>query len=113
MLVAALGAGPANGGRAPAAQQEPMPGVPQMPSADQPSAVPGSVRAHMDAQQQRMLNDDRHKRMEDDAAKLVALSNELKTEVDKTGKDELSLDVIRKAAEIEKLAHDVQSRMKD
>jgi hypothetical protein len=37
----------------------------------------------------------------------------LKTDVNKTNKDELSLDVMRKAQEIEKLAHDVQSRMKN
>jgi hypothetical protein len=45
--------------------------------------------------------------------RLLALTNELKTDVDKSSKDELSLDVIRKAGEIEKLAHDVQSRMKN
>ncbi|HTV09672.1 MAG TPA: hypothetical protein VMD97_11565 [Candidatus Aquilonibacter sp.] len=56
---------------------------------------------------------DRHKKVAADVDKLVALSNELKSEMDKTNKDELSLDVIRKAQEIEKLAHDVQSRMKN
>ena len=49
----------------------------------------------------------------DDASKLLALTTELKSDVDKTDKDELSLEVMRKAAEIEKLAHDVQSRMKN
>jgi hypothetical protein len=36
----------------------------------------------------------------------------LKAEVDKTNKDMLSLNVIRKADEIEKLAHDVKEKMK-
>jgi hypothetical protein len=44
---------------------------------------------------------------------LLALTTELKSDVDKANKDELSLDVMRKAAEIEKLAHDVQNRMKN
>jgi len=57
-------------------------------------------------------NDARHKRMEADAAKLLELATELKADVDKAGKDELSLEVMRKAEEIEKLAHDVKERMK-
>jgi len=36
----------------------------------------------------------------------------LKAEVDKTTKDTLSLNVIRKADEIEKLAHSVKEKMK-
>jgi hypothetical protein len=58
------------------------------------------------------VNEARHKRMEEDAAKLLALSTELKADVDKAGKDELSVEVIRKAGEIEKLAHDVKERMR-
>ena len=59
-----------------------------------------------------MREDERHKRLLADTARLVELTNELKTEVDKASKDELSLDVVRKAAEIEKLAHDVKDRMR-
>lgn len=59
-----------------------------------------------------MLEEERHKRLLSDTAKLVELTNELKSEVDKANKDELSLEVVRKAAEIEKLAHDVKERMK-
>jgi hypothetical protein len=40
------------------------------------------------------------------------LSTELKAEVDKTDKDTLSLAVIRKAQDIEKLAHAVKENMK-
>ena len=59
-----------------------------------------------------MREDERHKRLLADAAKLVELTNELKAEVDKASKDELSVDVVRKAAEIEKLARDVKERMR-
>ncbi len=59
-----------------------------------------------------LREDERHKRLLSDTAKLVELTNELKDEIDKSSKDELSLDVVRKAAEIEKLAHDVKERMK-
>jgi hypothetical protein len=94
------------------AAQEPVTPTP-MPGMSQPSDTPEPVRAHMDAERTRMVNDDRHKRMAEDADKLIALSNELKADVAKTGKDELSVEVLRKAAEIEKLAHDLQNRMKN
>ena len=40
------------------------------------------------------------------------MATDLKAEVDKTTKDTLSLSVIRKADEIEKLAHSVKEKMK-
>jgi len=112
MVVMGMGAADSARAQAPAQQQQPAQGV-QQPSFDHPDPVPPEVRARMDAERLKMANDDRHKRLAQDADKLVALSNELKTDVSKAGKDELSMDVIRKAAEIEKLAHDVQSRMKN
>ena len=47
-----------------------------------------------------------------DTEKLYQLAQELKVELDKSTKDTLSLAVIRKAAEIEKLAHSISERMK-
>lgn len=121
MLVA--GAGLAPDGSLMRAQQQNIPGLPGKPTPGVPQpgvaepddgpVIDGPMRAHIDEQRKKAINDDRHKRLEDDADKLLALSNELKTDVDKTDKDELSMDVIRKAGEIEKLAHDVQSRMKN
>ena len=60
-----------------------------------------------------MREDERRKRLQSDTARLVVLSAELKEEVDKASKDELSVEVVRKAAELEKLAHDVKERMKN
>lgn len=80
---------------------------------DQPNVIVDPMRAHMDEERMKAMNDDRHKRLAADVERLLALSNELKSDVDKANKDELSVEVIRKAAEIEKLAHDVQSRMKN
>jgi hypothetical protein len=57
-------------------------------------------------------NVERKKQISDDSAKLLKLATELKSEVDKTTKDTLSLGVIRKADEIEKLAHSVKEKMK-
>ena len=57
-------------------------------------------------------NAERRKQLADDSAKLLKLATDLKAEVDKTTKDTLSLGVIRKADEIEKLAHSVKEKMK-
>jgi hypothetical protein len=54
----------------------------------------------------------RKKQISEDSAKLLTLAMALKAEVDKTNKDTLSLNVIRKADEIEKLAKSVKEKMK-
>lgn len=48
-----------------------------------------------------------------DTEKLVALTAELKQHVDQTGPNILSMDVIKKAQEIQKLAKSVQDKMKN
>lgn len=48
-----------------------------------------------------------------DTEKLVALTAELKHQVDKTGVNILSMDVVKKAQEIQKLAKSVQDKMKN
>ena len=62
--------------------------------------------------QEQARNNERQKRLVADTDKLLALATELKQDVDKTNKDVLSVDVIKKAEEIEKLAHNVKERMK-
>jgi hypothetical protein len=57
-------------------------------------------------------NAERKKQIAEDSGKLLKLATELKAEVDKTTKDTLSLMVIRKADEIERLAHSVKEKMK-
>jgi hypothetical protein len=57
-------------------------------------------------------NAERRKQIADDSARLLKLANDLKAEVDKTTKDMLSLTVIRKADEIERLAHNMKEKMK-
>jgi type VI protein secretion system component VasF len=81
-----------------------------------PSVVPPEPRDErtisMEEEQAKLRNIDRQKRLVEDTTKLLALANELKAAVDKSNKDTLSLDVVRKADEIEKLAHSVKERMK-
>lgn len=57
-------------------------------------------------------NAERKRQLDTDSALLLKLAAELKAEVDKTPQDTLSLSVVRKAEEIERLAHNVQLKMK-
>lgn len=66
--------------------------------------------------QDRQLKAANKKRQEDirkDTDKLFQLATELKAAVDKTNENVLSLDVIRKADEVEKLAKSVKNKMKE
>ena len=75
--------------------------------------APRDVRTvSMEEEQAKLRNIDRQKKLVEDTAKLLELANELKAAVDKSDKNTLSLDVVRKADEIEKLAHSVKERMK-
>ncbi len=99
---------PSAGQASSSGHSQPRTGVEPLGPADAPNPLAGSNATKLE----HMREDERHKRLEADTAKLLALTNELKAEVDKASKDELSLDVVRKAAEIEKLARDVKERMK-
>ena len=57
-------------------------------------------------------NKQRQADLKRDTEKLLKLSTELKEYVDKTNENVLSLDVIKKAEEIEKLAHSVKMKMR-
>jgi type VI protein secretion system component VasF len=59
-----------------------------------------------------MIADDRQKKMLADADQLLAMAQQLKSAVDQARKDELSLQVIKQADQIEKLAKSVKDRMR-
>jgi hypothetical protein len=118
----AVAAAMAGGQQQPAAQPG---GAPNMsPTPNKPILLPeanrlpdANDRMQMDQQQSKKdkfeaANAVRRKQISDDAAKLLELATELKSAVDKTGKDTLSLDVIRKADTIERLAKGVKEKMK-
>ncbi|MGA7887488.1 MAG: hypothetical protein WCA44_17245 [Acidobacteriaceae bacterium] len=58
-------------------------------------------------------NVDRQKEIVADTDKLLALAKKLKEQVAKSDKDQLSLDVVDTANQIEKLAKSVKERMRD
>ena len=57
-------------------------------------------------------NKERQAELVRDTDKLFELASQLKEYVDKTNENVMSLDVMKKAAEIEKLAHSVKEKMK-
>ena len=92
-------------------------GLPTTGKSRKTAAQPGDmsvepINTKMEEQQAKLRNNDRQKRLQTDSARLLALATELKEQVDKTNKDDLSVDMIKKADEIEKLAKSVKDRMK-
>jgi hypothetical protein len=55
----------------------------------------------------------RQQQIVDDTAKLLQLAEQLKDEVDKSSKTTLSVSVVKKAEEIEKLAKTVKDKMRE
>ena len=82
---------------------------PGTPAADSPPKTP-AAQAGQVAVDPAMA--ERRKQIAGDSARLLALATDLKVEVDKSSKDTLSLTVVRKAEEIEKLAHAVREGMR-
>jgi hypothetical protein len=72
-----------------------------------PPAHPQSTNVSADAAEA-----ERRREIADESARLLKLATDLKAEVDKTTKDTLSLEVIRKADAIERFAHDVKEKKK-
>ena len=93
-------------------QPQQIPGMPPKPGTGMPDDPMGPMEAHRAEQQAKLQNNDRQKRLVADTDKLLSLATDLKAQVDKSTKDTLSVDVIKKADEIEKLAHSVKERMK-
>ena len=71
------------------------------------------LEKQMERDRAKKLNKERQAAIKHDTDKLLALATELKDYVDKSNENVLSLDVVRKAEEIEKLAHHVKERMKE
>ncbi len=94
--------------------------APQFAPADQSNPVPPGQRPSTEDQERvriekdmaKKANQERQAHLKRDTDQLVKLANELKVYVDKSNENILSLDVIKKADEIEKLAHSVKEKMK-
>jgi hypothetical protein len=90
-------------------QQQPLPPQPTQPGTGEPGpSLPPEVQKEME----KRANAQRQAELKRDTERLLKLSTELKDYVDKTNENVLSLEVIKKAEEIEKLAHSVKTKMR-
>ena len=70
----------------------------------------GTIRMKKDMAKK--ANTERHEALKRDTDRLLELAQQLKDQVDKSNENMLSLDVLKKAEEVEKLAHNVKEKMK-
>ena len=90
-------------------------GMPPVPDASQGSPqrrppTPDEVRRQKELE--KLQAKQRYQDIRRDTDQLVALANQLKQEVDAAGQETLSLSVVKKADQIEKLAKSVKQKMK-
>jgi hypothetical protein len=89
---------------------------PQPPPISQPTIPTGepgpSIPPNMQKEMEKRANAQRQADLKRDTDRLLKLSTELKDYVDKTNENVLSLEVMKKADEIEKLAHSVKIKMR-
>jgi hypothetical protein len=87
-----------------------------LPTAAQEAPAPEARPQTNDDETMRKLQIEREKKrfaaIRQDAAKRLDVATELKQHVDKTGKDVLSLEVLRKAEEMEKLARQIKNNLR-
>ncbi|HWZ43254.1 MAG TPA: hypothetical protein VNW97_07240 [Candidatus Saccharimonadales bacterium] len=74
---------------------------------------PSPAERDIEDRQIKMANKKRQEDLQKDTQKLFVLAGELKEAVDKTNENMLSLSVIRKAEEVEKLAKKVKEKMRE
>ena len=86
----------------------------RLPPPPGPSAADERAQADLELQhkQQRERQKKRFEEMKRDSQKLLELATELKQSMDKSGENVLSLDVLRKAEEMEKLARKLKNNMR-
>lgn len=95
------------------AQNPTLPSPPQVPvPSERTTPAEDEARSRLERDMAKKANQERQLALKRDTEKLLKLSTELKEYVDKTNENMLSVDVVKKAEEIEKLAHSVKTKMK-
>ena len=95
--------------------QQPQTRPPGLPGAapNSPGDEDNPLTKQMSVQAAMKRNTQRQQQIVDDTTKLLQLAQQLKDEVDKSTKNTLSVSVIKKADEIEKLAKVVKEKMRE
>jgi hypothetical protein len=111
-LAASLGWGVGAWSQMQHTQAPPGPVGGQIPPMNGNNADDDVAARRMLATQAKKRNEDRQTQLVQDTNRLFDLAKELKDQVGKTNEDVLSVDVVKKADEIEKLAKSVRDKMK-
>ena len=82
------------------------------PEANTPPFDDNEAHERLTREMQKKANEQREAALKSDTDKLLRLATELKSYVDKSNENILSVDVVKKAEEIEKLARSVKDKMK-
>ncbi|HTZ97330.1 MAG TPA: hypothetical protein VMB18_13080 [Terriglobales bacterium] len=85
-------------------------GLPPFPNASGQVKDPDQEKREHDLAKK--INQERQAQLKRDTDKLLKLATELKEYVDKSNQDTLSVDVIRKSEEIQRLARSIKDEMK-
>lgn len=83
------------------------------PLGSQPGRNNDTAFRKMTERMAKQRNTERQKKIEADTAKLLAMAQKLNEEVSHSNKNELSIDVVKQAGEIEKLAKSIKDKMRD
>jgi hypothetical protein len=93
-------------------QMDQQPQIPAPSPFPPPTPAPDEDRIRLERDMAKKANHARQEDIKRDTEQLLKLATELKEAVDKSNENMLSLDVIRKADEVEKLAHSVKEKMR-
>jgi hypothetical protein len=93
-------------------QQQQLPTIQPPHGVDEPPYANDPLERERQQKLAKARNNDRQKQLVADTNKLLSLAKELKEEVDKSNADTLSVDVVKKAGEMEELAKSVKDRMR-
>ncbi len=94
------------------ALQVPRQSVPPGPPPAVPPGAEDDEHAKIERDMLKRANTQRQQQLQRDTDRLLQLATELKQAVDKSNENTLSIEVIKKAEEIERLAHSVKEKMR-
>jgi hypothetical protein len=112
LLLVTFATVPAAIGAAAQNDNPPQQGPPPFMQPQQRPSPADEARERMEKDMAKKANQQRWDQLKRDTDNLLKLSTQLKEYVDKANENTLSLDVIKKAEEIEKLAHSVKDKMR-
>jgi hypothetical protein len=111
LLVLCIAGGLAVSIQARAAQDASVPTL-QLPRQPRDIGAPEKPPTDIEREREKKANAERQQKLKRDTDQLLKLATELKQAVDKSNEHTLSLDVVKRAGDIEKLAKNIKEKMR-